>query len=278
MTWRPPWAHGHTGYGLNGLSGLHGLFGVSSRGWYKLAGLMALWSADEEAGLIALAKQGDRDAIDKLFEHYRPQLVGSLKFKLLHGPFDTRAADAEDVANETLQKVYANIGRFDGRSSFFTWMYRIAAREAVNQYRRNNREKYLESRREAYARRTGRTPEQVQAIKAERAATEESITEAIEAGGRKAEPAASWGKSVFALLLAQPQVMHQILSTMTDIQREIFLLREVQGMPYADIARKLNIPIGTVKYRVFAAREAVEEQLAKIFKRTRPEVRARRKR
>ncbi len=264
MTWQPPWAHGHTG--LNGLAGLHGLFGMSSRDWYKLAGLMALWSADDERGLIALAQQGDRKAAEQLFEHYRPELVSYIRAKVLTEPFAQRPPIAEDIANDTLVKVITNIRRFDPSRGvkFSTWMFTIAKNTAVDRYRK------LQAQRRREERAAGATATGVK--------DEENLTERVESGSGEAAKSIKWSEAILELLLANPGIMQSILTKLTPLQREAFRLREIERLPYAQIAQRLGVKESTAKVRVFEARNAIDREFLKYYKREAPKTRARRSR
>jgi RNA polymerase sigma-70 factor (ECF subfamily) len=264
MTWQPPWAHGHTG--LNGLSGLHGLYGLSSRDWYKLAGLMALWSADDERGLIALAQQGDRSALEQLFEHYRPELVSYIRAKVLTEPFAARPAIAEEIANDTLVKVITDIRKFDPSRGvkFSTWMFTIAKNTAVDRYRR------IQAQRRREERAAGATTATV--------GDEGDLTERVEAGGGEAAKSIKWSEAVLELLLSNPAIMQSILAKLTPFQREAFRLREIEHLPYAKIAQRLGVKESTAKVRVFEARNAIDREFLAYYKREAPKTRARRSR
>lgn len=280
MTWTPPWAQRSAG-----LSGLHGLYGLSSRDWYGLAGLFALWSEGDETGLLALARQGDRNAFNKLFEHYRPQLVRVLR-GWAYGSLSEKAQIAEEVANDTGVKAARYISGFRGYNAagapvrFSTWLTTIGrnllrdkSRAAARLKARIAREQGAGERTQAMIAEEGRLLEDVGGRGA--SAEEAGVTFGPAESGPP--PARSWQETVFARLLQNPDAMKRVIDSLTPIQREIFLLREVRNMSYTDISRQLGIPIGTVKYRIFSAREAVEESIAKIFGGTRPAVRPRRK-
>ncbi|MEF7614708.1 RNA polymerase sigma factor RpoE [Aquincola sp. MAHUQ-54] len=192
-------------------------------------------AADADALLIDRVKNGDVKAFEMLVVKYQrriERLIGRM----------VRDVDlVPDIAQETFIRAYRAIPQFRGESAFYTWLYRIAvntAKKALVDLKRDplvsetalaGRDEEDETSRVENELSDGETPEAVLATK-EIAAT---VNGAIEA--------------------------------LSEDLRQAITLREIEGLSYEEIAEVMNCPIGTVRSRIFRAREAIAERLRPLL-------------
>ena len=180
-------------------------------------------SADTDKELVRRVRQGDAAAFDLLYLRYQHKVHG------LIGRYLTRPEDVEDVAQEAFIKAYRALPRFRGESAFYTWLYRIAVNTAKN---------HLASRHQ-----------RVQTVELD---AEEADGGEVAAALKQEEGPEDTLKSdelkaaIDAALTALPEDLRSALT-----------LREFNGLSYAQIAEVLDCPVGTVRSRIFRAREAV---------------------
>lgn len=188
---------------------------------------------ETDKALVLRVQQGDQQAFNLLVQKYQHKVMS------LISRYVKQAADVPDVAQEAFVKAYRAIGSFRGESAFYTWLYRIAVNTAKN---------YLVSQ--------GRKPP----------ATDVDAEEAdyLESAGALRD-----GASPESLLLTDEirnVVMTTIESLPEDLRRAI-TLREIEGLGYEEIAIEMDCPIGTVRSRIFRAREAIDAQLRPLLER-----------
>ncbi len=202
------------------------------------AGEFALRSAEAlaggtsfEGGLVEQCRRGDAQAFARLVALHEG-MVFNLAARLLGDP-----EEARDVAQEVFLQVYRTLGRFEGRSSLKTWIYRIV----VNQSR--NRQRWWRRRRK------------------DRSCAIDALTPADEA--RLAEQA-SGGEDPEERLARRERAraVQSALLKLSFEHRAVLLLREVEGLSCEEIAGALSLPAGTVKSRLSRAREALRCALA----------------
>jgi RNA polymerase sigma-70 factor (ECF subfamily) len=193
-----------------------------------LADLNSIKAAERqaEARLIQAVQSGDRDAYRDLVDRYRRRVV-ALALEV------TRSAeDAEDVAQETFVKAYLSLKDFKGQSSFYTWIYRIALNMAIDVRRK-------------VARQGGKALEFD-----ERVALGASDLKLVE------EPDKTLERKQDA------QVLEAALQQLSEEQRIVLTLRELDGLSYDEIADVVGISKGTVMSRLHYARKRVQAILA----------------
>lgn len=188
--------------------------------------------AEDEADLLARARQGDAAAFGALVRlHQRRVYAAALHVTGNH-------SDADDVAQETFVRAYRGLATFDGRSDFFTWLYRIAVNTALNR---------LRSTRRASAR------------------AQAGATEAAQVGGRpeglgaprlQPDELAAVGEQVRATLVAMAELSPPLRVTL--------VLATIEGLGHRQIAELLDIPEGTVAWRVNEARRILRERLGPV--------------
>jgi len=173
--------------------------------------------------LVTRAQQGDKRAFELLVRKYQYkiiQLVGRL----------VGDADAPDVAQETFIKAYRALNGFRGQSAFYTWLYRIGINTAKN---------YIVAR--------GRRP-QGQDI---------DVGDAEQYGHTEHLSDVDTPESVVLSEEIKRKVGEAIAKLPPDL-RQAITLRELEGLSYEEIAEIMNCPIGTVRSRIFRAREAID--------------------
>lgn len=184
-----------------------------------------------DLALVRRVQRGDKQAFDLLVRKYQHKIV-SLVSRYVHDPFE-----AQDVAQEAFIKAYRAIGNFRGDSAFYTWLYRIAINTAKNFLVAQDR----------------RPPESdIDASEAEQYQSAESLREHDTPEG---------------LLLSGEigQTIAQALADLPEDLRTAIVLRELDGMSYEEIAVAMACPVGTVRSRIFRAREAIDERLRPLM-------------
>jgi RNA polymerase sigma-70 factor (ECF subfamily) len=147
--------------------------------------------------------------------------------------------EVEDVTQEALIKAYRAIGGFRGESAFYTWLYRIAVNTAKN---------YLESQ--------GRRPPGSD--------VEIEGAELIESGEGLRDQATPERQMLTNEIAT---TVHRVLELLPPDLRTAITLREIEGMSYEEIAEIMDCPIGTVRSRIFRAREAIDQELRPLLER-----------
>ncbi len=177
--------------------------------------------------LVERVQRGDKQAFNALVLKYQ-QKVASLLMRYIRDPDEVL-----DVTQEAFIKAYRALPDFRGDSAFYTWLYRIAINTAKN---------YLVARK--------RRPPQED--------IEATTAEQLEMGGHLKEHATP---EQLAIRDDTLQTLHSALEALPPDLRTALTLRELQGLTYADIAAAMDCPIGTVRSRIFRAREAIAAAL-----------------
>jgi RNA polymerase sigma-70 factor (ECF subfamily) len=177
--------------------------------------------------LVERVQSGDKAAFDLLIQKYQHRII-SLISRYVNDP-----SEAQDVAQEAFIKAYRAIGNFRGDSAFYTWLYRIAINTAKN---------WLVARK----RRPPATD--IDAVDAEQYDMESRLKD-------RSTPESE-------LLRGEiEKTVYDTIAELPDDLRTAIILREMEGMSYEEIAVTMECPIGTVRSRIFRAREAIDEKL-----------------
>jgi RNA polymerase sigma-70 factor (ECF subfamily) len=187
---------------------------------------------DIDQQLVERVQRGDKGAFDLLVSKYQRKI-----FRLL-SRLVRDSAEVEDVAQEAFIKAYRALPNFRGESAFYTWLYRIAINTAKN---------YLVSQ----GRRVPTTTE---------ADIEEAET--FDDGERLRD------LNTPESMLRTKQVgeaVNRAIDRLPEDLRTAMVLREIEGLSYEEIAESMNCPIGTVRSRIFRAREAIAQELKPIL-------------
>jgi RNA polymerase sigma-70 factor, ECF subfamily len=178
--------------------------------------------------LVERAQRGDKTAFELLVAKYQRKLVRLLS-RFIRDP-----TEVEDVAQEAFIKAYRALPSFRGDSAFYTWLYRIGINTAKN---------YLV----AMGRRAPTVSE-----------TESPDSESSEESGQVPD----YNTPEHELMSRQiAETVNRAVEDLPEELRTAITLRELEGLSYEDIAGIMNCPIGTVRSRIFRAREAIAEKL-----------------
>ena len=187
---------------------------------------------DVDQQLVERVQRGDKHAFDLLVTKYQRKL-GRLISRFVRDP-----AEAEDVTQDAFIKAYRALPGFRGESAFYTWLYRIGINTAKNYLLSNKR----------------RAPTSTE-FDAEESETFEEASLLREVNTPENE---LMSKQVVGVVQASLQQLPEDL-------RSALTLREIEGLSYEEIATVMNCPIGTVRSRIFRAREAVAENLRPLL-------------
>ncbi len=185
--------------------------------------------AEDEADLLTRARQGDAAAFGALVRlHQRRVYAAALHVTGNH-------SDADDVTQESFVRAFRGLASFDGRADFFTWLYRIAVNTALNRLRSTKRATALATAGAAEVAQVGGRPE------------------GLGAPHLLPDELAALGEQVRATLVA--------MSELSPPLRVTLVLATVEGLGHKQIAEILDIPEGTVAWRVNEARRILRERM-----------------
>jgi RNA polymerase sigma-70 factor (ECF subfamily) len=189
---------------------------------------------DPDQLLVQRAQAGDKRAFDLLFVRYRYR-IASLVSRFVRDPHEV-----QDVTQEAFIKAWRALAGFRGESQFYTWLYRVAINTAKN---------YLVSRK--------RRPPGVD-IDLDDAVYIESLDE----HGALRDIASPEHQAMSEELHA---AVNRAIRNLPEELRSALTLREFDGLSYEEIAEVMECPIGTVRSRIFRAREAVDQEIAPLL-------------
>ncbi len=181
--------------------------------------------------LVERVQKGEKHAFDLLIQKYQHRIVS------LVSRYVSDSAEAQDVAQEAFIKAYRAIGRFRGDSAFYTWLYRIAINTAKNWIVAKNRRPPASDIDAADAEQYGMSPRLTETSTPEN----EMMREEIE------------------------RTVYDTIADLPEDLRTAIMLREMDGMSYEEIAVTMECPIGTVRSRIFRAREAIDAKLKPLI-------------
>jgi RNA polymerase sigma-70 factor, ECF subfamily len=182
--------------------------------------------------LVVRAQQGDKKAFGMLVEKYHRKL-GRLLGRMIRDQ-----AEVEDVVQESFIKAYRALPNFRGDSAFYTWLYRIGINTAKN---------YLVS--------MGRRPQVMQEVEIEDVENFE--------GGYEMRTTDTPETALMTKQIAQ--TVNDTVAALPEELRTAITLREIEGLSYEEIATLMQCPIGTVRSRIFRARETISEKLKPLL-------------
>ena len=181
--------------------------------------------------LVERVQKGEKRAFDLLILKYQHRIIS------LVSRYVSDSSEAQDVAQEAFIKAFRAIGRFRGESAFYTWLYRIAINTAKNWIVAKNR----------------RPPSSdIDAVDAEQYAMSSRLKETSTPENE---------------LLREEieRTVYDTIAILPEDLRTAIMLREMDGMSYEEIATTMECPIGTVRSRIFRAREAIDEKLKPLI-------------
>ena len=191
--------------------------------------------ADADAALVERVKRGDARAFEMLVVKYQRRIERLISRMV-------RDVDlVPDIAQETFIRAYRALPQFRGESAFYTWLYRIAVNTA--------KKALVELKRDPLVSETARASRD-----------EEDETSRV-------ENELSDGETPDALLASREiaAAVNAAIEALSEDLRQAVTLREIEGLSYEEIAQVMNCPIGTVRSRIFRAREAIAERLRPLL-------------
>jgi RNA polymerase sigma-70 factor (ECF subfamily) len=184
-----------------------------------------------DSALVERVQKGDRRAFDLLVRKYQHKVIG------LISRYVNNYAECEDVAQEAFVRAWRAIGSFRGESAFYTWMYKIAVNTAKN---------HLVA--------MGRRPP------TDDIAAEDAV---FLTGAERMQEGATPERELLRQEIEQ--TVFRTVQALPEELRTAITLREVDGLSYEEIAEAMGCPIGTVRSRIFRAREAIDQQLRPLL-------------
>ena len=185
-----------------------------------------------DQALVERVQQGDKKAFNLLVSRYQNRVAGLLTRYVSPN-------DIPDVVQESFIKAYRSIGAFRGDSAFYTWLYRIAVNTAKN---------YLTAQ--------GRRPPN-EDILAEEA-------ESYDVGSNLRDVATPENEMLSNEL---KKIVFDTIKGLQEDLRTAITLREIEGLSYEEIAEIMECPVGTVRSRIFRARESIESKVKPLLQR-----------
>ena len=181
--------------------------------------------------LVLCAQSGETRAFDRLVLKYRPRVVE------LAMRYTRNRADAEDAAQEAMVRAFGGLQHFRCESAFYTWLYRIASNCARNVLKARARD-LLNGTTDLSNDDSAADPQ----TRLQELETPEDLTRADDVRG----------------------AVSAALGSLSEQHRTVITLREIDGLSYKEIASTLSIPVGTVRSRVFRARDIIDHQLRRV--------------
>jgi RNA polymerase sigma-70 factor (ECF subfamily) len=183
-----------------------------------------------DQALIDRCLAGETEAFGDLVQKYQDRLVGTLAHLL------GSVHDAADVAQDAFVLAYRNLSNFRGQSAFYSWLFRIAYNAAVN-FRRRNRH-----------------------------GTQSLDLQRSELGEEPADNRLNTDPGAGLELDERSRQVHAALNEIAEDYRNALVLKEIEGLPYEEIAEVMGCPVGTVRSRIHRARHELRDKLSRVMK------------
>ncbi len=190
-----------------------------------------LWLEEDEA-LVSRAQRGQTRAFDVLIERYKERLYATVYH------MTSNREDANDLVQDTFIKAYKSLRSFKGQSSFYTWVYRIAVNRTINFLKRGK----------------NRTHHSL-----------DNVDDSIQTDPDFVELMSQDTPHREAGLHELQQQLNAALQKLSDNHRAVVVLHDVQGMTHADIAKAMKCSEGTVRSRLFYARQQLQGLLSEYL-------------
>ncbi|MBN2163724.1 MAG: sigma-70 family RNA polymerase sigma factor [Pontiellaceae bacterium] len=183
--------------------------------------------------LVLKAQQGDVHAFDQLVKRYHGKI-----YALTYNMTSNRE-DAEDLTQDIFVKAYQALPRFKGKSSFYTWLYRIAVNKTINYRKKRNRKRTMSL---------------------DQFDNEIKLDDIY-------HDLTSKGSPLRNLSLSELQKkLNEAMQNLSDKHRTVVVLHDMQGVPHEDIAKMVGASVGTIRSRLFYARRQLQSELAEFMK------------
>ncbi len=182
----------------------------------------------DDRELVLRSRGGDLEAFDQLVQRYQGRI-----YALTYNMTSSRA-DAEDLVQEVFVKAYRSLGRFKGKSSFYTWIYRIAVNHTINFLRKRGRRTMLSL---------------------------DDLDGAVERDPDYVALSSGSGPFRMASLAELHEKLNAALQELSEKHRAVVVLHDIQGIPHDHIARMMKCSSGTIRSRLFYARKQLQSAL-----------------
>lgn len=197
---------------------------------------LSMTTDDVDALLVERAKRGDTRAFEMLVVKYQRRIERLIARMV-------RDVDlVQDIAQESFIRAYRAMPQFRGDSAFYTWLYRIAVNTAKKALVDLKRDPLVTE-----SARAGANDDEDETSRVERELTDGETPEAVLASKEIA------------------QTVNAAIEALSEDLRQAITLREIEGLSYEEIAELMNCPIGTVRSRIFRAREAIAQRLRPLL-------------
>lgn len=187
---------------------------------------------NSDLSLVRSAQSGEIRAFDRLVLKYRARVVE------LAMRYTRNSADAEDAAQEAFIRAYRGLRHFRCESAFYTWLYRIASNCTRNLLKARSRDLINSTVDLPDEQNAADSPARLQDLE-----TPEELTLTDEIRG----------------------MVGATLEKLSEAHRAVITLREIDGLSYQEIASVMSVPVGTVRSRVFRARDIIDRQLRRVY-------------
>ncbi len=187
----------------------------------------------DDKELVFDAQKGDVRAFDVLMERYHGKIYG-LTYNMT-----SNREDAEDLTQEVFVKAFEALPRFRGKSSFYTWLYRIAVNKTINYRKKRNRKRALSLDQFDHEIKTDDTYHDL----------------------------TTKGSPLRNISLSELQEkLNEALQHLSEKHRTVVVMHDMQGIPHEEIAKVVEASVGTVRSRLFYARRQMQAELAEFMK------------
>jgi RNA polymerase sigma-70 factor (ECF subfamily) len=186
-------------------------------------------SQEDDVQLVAKAREQDLAAYAQLVQRYQSRIYG-----LIYNMTSNRE-DAEDLVQDVFVKTYKSLSQFKGHSSFYTWVYRIAVNQTINFLKKRKRGPQLSL---------------------------DDMDSAVERDPAYVELRARESPFRDATLSELQGKLNKALLTLSEKHRAVVVLHDIQGVPHDEIAKMIGCSQGTVRSRLFYARQRLQTELA----------------
>ena len=183
--------------------------------------------------LVLKAQQGDLHAFDELVERYHGKIYG-LTYNMT-----SNREDAEDLTQEVFVKAFEALPRFKGKSSFYTWLYRIAVNKTINYRKKRNRKR---------------------ALSLDQFDQEIKLDDAYHDLTAKGSPLRNISLSELQ------KKLNEALQNLSEKHRTVVVMHDMQGIPHEEISKVVGASVGTVRSRLFYARRQMQSELSEFMK------------
>jgi RNA polymerase sigma factor, sigma-70 family len=187
---------------------------------------------NEDTELVALAQKGSTNSFNKLVDKYHSRIY-SLTYQMT-----SNREDAEDLTQEIFIKAFEALPRFKGRSSFYTWLYRIGINKTINYRKKRNRNR----------------PISIDAL--DQDITYDEVYAELDS---KDSPLRHIGLNELQVKL------NEAMQRLSLKHRTVVVMHDIEGIPHDEIAKIVGVSVGTIRSRLFYARRQLQADLGEYI-------------